>query len=61
MSSPQNFPPNYLKSSLTLASRKILRDSLDPKEIFLAPWKASHEQAIRTKGAGEEGEGGKRL
>ena len=61
MSNPQNFPPKFVKSSLTLASRKILRDSLDPKEMFLAPWKASHEQAISSKGAGEEGDGGKRL
>ena len=38
----------------------MLRDSLDPNLILLAPWKASQAQAIRKREAGEEGEGGKR-
>ena len=61
LSRPQNLPPNFLKRSLTLASKKILRESLDPKVKLLAPWKASQVQAIRSRGAGEEGEDGKRL
>ena len=58
MSRPQKFPP---KRSLTLASKKMLRESLDPNVMFLAPWKASQVQAIRSRGPGEEGEDGKRL